>query len=165
MLAMNLLARLALLAGLLGVVFVEALADTQRRAPVIGNDNYRHVDRLQNLCSDARAVASVLEQSGFLGQAVPPAPAAPQAQLQSVPAQSSAEVENPFWAVAECDDGQAYTSPVGRYRVNAFGLHGMLGNVWEWLEDCWNEEDAGAPLDERAWTAGDCGRRVMRGGS
>jgi formylglycine-generating enzyme required for sulfatase activity len=66
---------------------------------------------------------------------------------------------------AECDDGHAYTASVGRYQANAFGLHDMLGNVWEWTEDCWNENYAGAPADGRAWTAGDCGRRVLRGGS
>jgi formylglycine-generating enzyme required for sulfatase activity len=66
---------------------------------------------------------------------------------------------------AECDDGHAYTAPVGRYQANAFGLHDMLGNVWEWVEDCWNETYSGAPVDGRAWSSGNCGRRVLRGGS
>ncbi len=41
----------------------------------------------------------------------------------------------------------------------------MHGNVWEWVEDCWNESYAGAPSDTNVWKAGDCRRRVLRGGS
>ena len=40
----------------------------------------------------------------------------------------------------------------------------MMGNVWEWVEDCWDESYAAAPSDGSAWFAGDCGRRVDRGG-
>ncbi len=50
-------------------------------------------------------------------------------------------------------------------RPNAFGLHDVHGNVWEWVEDCWNDSYAGAPANGTAWTSGDCGRRVLRGGS
>ena len=41
----------------------------------------------------------------------------------------------------------------------------MVGNVWEWTEDCWNPNYEGAPADGSAWTNGDCSRRVVRGGS
>ena len=59
------------------------------------------------------------------------------------------------------------TSEVGSYRANPFRLCDMHGNVWEWVEDCWNDsyERAGRPDDGSAWTAGDCSRRVLRGGS
>ena len=69
--------------------------------------------------------------------------------------------------VASCDDGVARTAPVGSYAPNAFGLSDVLGNVWEWTDDCWHENYAGEPPDDgRAWTrGGDCGRRVLRGGS
>ncbi len=61
------------------------------------------------------------------------------------------------------DDSQ--TAPVGSFRANRFGLHDMQGNVWEWVEDCWNDSYSGAPNDGRVWTSGDCSRRVLRGGS
>ena len=66
---------------------------------------------------------------------------------------------------ANCNDRYAYTAPVGSYRANAFGLHDMLGNVWEWTQDCWNENYHGAPTDGSAWMTGTCSRRVVRGGS
>ena len=65
----------------------------------------------------------------------------------------------------DCSDGYAETAPVGVYEANAFGLHDVLGNVWEWKRDCWNESYSGAPSDGSAWMSGDCSRRVLRGGS
>ena len=57
------------------------------------------------------------------------------------------------------------TTPVGSYPPNAFGLHDMHGNVWEWTADCWNANFRGAPSNGSAWIAGDCNVRVVRGGS
>jgi formylglycine-generating enzyme required for sulfatase activity len=74
--------------------------------------------------------------------------------------------ENRFdWAYHKCDDGFGQTSPVGSFPANDFGLHDMLGNVWEWVADCWNDNYAGAPHHEISWRDGDCARRVLRGGS
>lgn len=55
--------------------------------------------------------------------------------------------------------------PVGSYPANAFGLHDVHGNVWEWTEDCVNSNYNGAPSDGSAWTSDNCGQRVLRGGS
>ena len=58
------------------------------------------------------------------------------------------------------------TEPVGSFPANAFGVRDVHGNVWEWVEDCWHNSYRGAPGDGGAWTVGgDCGRRVLRGGS
>jgi formylglycine-generating enzyme required for sulfatase activity len=57
------------------------------------------------------------------------------------------------------------TVPVDTFAANPWGLFNVHGNVWEWTEDCWNEKNAGNPADGSAWTAGDCGWRVVRGGS
>ena len=64
---------------------------------------------------------------------------------------------------SQWDDRQ--TAPVGSFPPNPFGLHDMHGNVWELVEDCWNDSYRGAPSDGSAWLLGNCDRRVLRGGS
>ena len=57
------------------------------------------------------------------------------------------------------------TQPVGTKKPNAFGLYDMHGNVWQWVEDCYEDSYSGAPTDGSAVTSTACGRRVLRGGS
>ncbi len=60
----------------------------------------------------------------------------------------------------------AKTHEVGGKTANAFGLHDMHGNVWEWVEDVWHDDYTGAPQDGSAWlTVGNSEDRVLRGGS
>ena len=70
------------------------------------------------------------------------------------------------WRNTACSDGVGTkTAIAGSYRPNTWGLHDMHGNVWEWVQDCWNGSYRGAPSDGSAWEGGDCSRRVLRGGS
>ena len=71
------------------------------------------------------------------------------------------------WTTADCRDGVVHTAPVGSFSPNAFGVYDMAGNVWEWVEDCWHSNYAGAPRDGSAWirNCGDDDRRVWRSGS
>ena len=68
------------------------------------------------------------------------------------------------WKFHECDDRHAHTAPVGSYPPNAFGLYDMLGNAWEWTEDCWSDENGGVTFDDPDWLNNVCSQRVLRGG-
>ncbi|MEW6437666.1 MAG: SUMF1/EgtB/PvdO family nonheme iron enzyme [Pseudomonadota bacterium] len=61
-------------------------------------------------------------------------------------------------------DHEVATVPVDQGKPNPFGLTNMLGNVQQWVDDCWNA-DLSAPSDGSALLTGDCGDRVIRGGS
>jgi formylglycine-generating enzyme required for sulfatase activity len=67
-------------------------------------------------------------------------------------------------ATSNRGDYEGKTVDVGSFPPNPYGLFDMHGNVWEWVEDCWNDSHAGAPGDGSA-RGGDCARRVLKGGA
>lgn len=54
---------------------------------------------------------------------------------------------------------------VGQKQPNGLGLYDMSGNVWEWIEDCWNKTYPGPPTDGSAWKSRNCSRHMLRGGA
>jgi formylglycine-generating enzyme required for sulfatase activity len=73
-----------------------------------------------------------------------------------------------FWAPASCPDDYVYTAPVKSKKPNGYNLYDMAGNVFEWVQDCYQEGYEGAPADGSARQPEDptkCQARVVRGGS
>lgn len=71
----------------------------------------------------------------------------------------------PGWTIQPCMDGYAQSAPVGSFAPNAYGLYDTLGNVFQWVEDCWADDYHGAPSDGSARSDGNCSQRELRGGS
>lgn len=73
------------------------------------------------------------------------------------------------YTIVNCHDGHVFTAPVGSFAPNAFGLYDMLGNVWQYVGDCYVADYHAAPGDGRAQT--DCSSpqqtklQVLRGGA
>ncbi len=70
------------------------------------------------------------------------------------------------WKHSICSDGYREASPVGSFPPNDYGVYDMVGNVWEWTEDCYVLYYKDAPVDGTALTdSKSCDRRSVRGGS
>ena len=65
---------------------------------------------------------------------------------------------------ADNAEGRAHSAD-DKKRPNGFGLYNMYGNVAEWVADCFAENYGEPRSNGAAWTAGNCSRRVLRGGS
>ncbi|MFM6832476.1 MAG: formylglycine-generating enzyme family protein [Novosphingobium sp.] len=68
-----------------------------------------------------------------------------------------------------CSTGRSFTMPVASYHANAFGLHDMIGNAFEWAADCNSKDNTDAHADGTARIAGesgvDCTRHYLKGGA
>ena len=70
------------------------------------------------------------------------------------------------WTEKQYDHIKAGTHPVGQKAANPWGLHDMLGNVFEWCADIWHDSYEGAPTDGSARLGGGgAALRLLRGGS
>jgi formylglycine-generating enzyme required for sulfatase activity len=63
-----------------------------------------------------------------------------------------------------CSDGYPFTAPVGSLAANGFGLHDLIGNVWEWTADCFADDYRGAGSDSAPRSQAGCTERTVRGG-
>lgn len=71
------------------------------------------------------------------------------------------EVDGAAWFLFVRYDAQ----PVGQLKPNAFGLHDMLGNVWEWVADSYAPKSYGKHPLFNPQVKTDTGQKVLRGGS
>ena len=82
-------------------------------------------------------------------------------------AETVARLGNPrSWAnKLVCTSPRAFTVPVGSFPPNPFGLHDMIGNVYEFVADCFHPTYAGAPADGSVWKEPACKQFMLRGGA
>ncbi len=74
----------------------------------------------------------------------------------------------PSRASFPCTDGYVFTTRVGRFKPNKFGLYDMIGNAWEWTNDCFHNDLTNAPVDGSSFTDNTddaCTWRTPKGGS
>lgn len=80
-------------------------------------------------------------------------------------ADRTAQDRFPAWVVSECEDGFIFTAPTGNFRPNGFGLFDMLGNVWEWVHDNYQEDAYKTLPSMNPLHLAPKAERVARGGS
>jgi formylglycine-generating enzyme required for sulfatase activity len=123
--------------------------------------------------NDARAYVEWLSQKTGHRYRLPSAseweyaavPAAGDLCAQANVADQSAAERFPGWKTQSCRDGYTEAAPVGSFAANSFGLHDMYGNVFEWTEDCWQDDYRHAAADGSPQQQGNCAERELRGGS
>ena len=80
-------------------------------------------------------------------------------------ADASAKRHFPGWKTIKADDGYVFTAPVGQFQPNAFGLHDMHGNAWEWCQDKYDSNYYRNSPRKDPQGPGAGADRVFRGGS
>ena len=89
----------------------------------------------------------------------------PESFLEEMKGRGSKIVLPEDWVVADCHDGYEFSSPVGSFIPNNFGVYDVLGNVAEWVGDCWDSSYENSPRDGSARVSGNCNRPILRGAS
>lgn len=75
-----------------------------------------------------------------------------------------AEQKYKGWVIHNCSDHYVHTAPAGSFKPNEFGVYDTLGNVFEWVEDCWTEAGNQGASSEKVGNQV-CSQRILRGGS
>ena len=76
---------------------------------------------------------------------------------------SQANYDGKPYGVRTNGENRGRTVPADSFAPNPWGFYQVHGNIYEWTEDCWNDNYNGAPVDGSAWISGDCSRRTIRG--
>ncbi|MGC3981768.1 MAG: SUMF1/EgtB/PvdO family nonheme iron enzyme [Steroidobacteraceae bacterium] len=140
-----------------------ARAGTQTTYP--WGDSRQDVCKYENVADATPNPLASEDDAGLARSDVVPADVGARGPV-STQRSSSSSLTAPAVPTPRCSDGYFYTSPVGHYAANAYGLYDMLGNVRERVADCWHESYAGAPQEGSAWTI-NCSNedQTARGGS
>jgi formylglycine-generating enzyme required for sulfatase activity len=69
------------------------------------------------------------------------------------------------WTFVSWDDGYTFTSPVGSFKANPWGLYDMHGNVWQWCADYYDAKFYENSDKKDPFNSSKSEPRVLRGGS
>ncbi|MFO0875847.1 MAG: bifunctional serine/threonine-protein kinase/formylglycine-generating enzyme family protein [Gemmataceae bacterium] len=87
-----------------------------------------------------------------------------QANLADQDLRAALDPERARWEFVPWRDGHAFTAPVGTFAPNAWGLHDLHGNVWEWCRDRFDEDYYKKSPDQDPRGPAESATRVFRGG-